>query len=122
MALGVADVHRQIAGVLIGIEVDHAAQHRPDADAVAELDRAGRADGDGAPADMGVVADALDEGLAVAIDETLDVGHREGGRVVGQGHFDGAPHGAEAGGHDRSDPIVAEVQTRELRPGRLASQ
>ena len=120
MALRISDVHRQVAGIFIGIEADHAAQDRPYADAVAELDRAGGADGDGAAADVGVVADALNEGLAVAIHKALDVGHREGGRVVGQGHFDAAAHGAEAGGNDRTDPVVEELQTRELRPGRLA--
>jgi len=94
--LGIGDDHREVARVLVGIEVDHAAQDIPETDAVAEADGAGGTDGDVAVGDVGVVADALDEGPAFMVDDALDVGHRESGRIVGQGHFDRTPYGAEA--------------------------
>ena len=122
MALGIADVHRQVAGVFIGVEADHAAQDGPEADAVAEPDGAGGTHGNGALGDVCVVADALDKGPPIAVYDALDVGHRERGRVVGKGHLDGAPHRTEASGYDGSDAVVAEMQARELGPGRLGPE
>ncbi len=82
------------------MEVGQVAEDIPETDAVAELDGAGRAHGHFALADVGVIAETVDEGFPVAVNDAVDIGHREGGGVVGQDKFHRASDGVDGGGDD----------------------